>query len=267
MVCVKIKAAGFTDPGQTRESNQDSLYWHVLEPDIRSMGVFVVADGVGGLSDGKEASQKVVDAFREWSETILTDKAVMVGKIASDMFRADELLDWVRNEWVKLIDKVNLDIHSSAMKRNTQSGTTLVALLVAGSRYLVVHAGDSRLYRVDFFNLTPMTEDHTLSVKSHKAGLMTDHEFLRFKGSDPLTMGVGTQAKCNAAFSEGKIHSKTMFFLCSDGVYKYIPKKKLHHILRRSRPNGLGRALETLRETICRSGAGDNLTGILVRIG
>jgi serine/threonine protein phosphatase PrpC len=260
MVGTMIKAAGFSDPGQTREGNQDSLYYSVFNEDDLPIGIFVIADGIGGLSDGKEASLKTVEAFQDWCE------ANVAGKKDLDFLKGENALAWVQDEWTGLVDKVNQEIYTHAAKKGIRSGTTLIALLILGDRYLIAHAGDSRLYQVNFFDLTALTEDHTLSVRSYKAGLITEHELLNYKGSDPLTVSVGTSEKCSVTFSKGTLSQKRMFFLCSDGVYKFIPRKKLHRILRRGKSIGLDECLAKLKKTIYETGAGDNLTGILVQL-
>src|SRR5687767_10963606 len=147
-----IRYFGHTDTGLSRDHNEDS---HLADPDL---GVFVVADGVGGRAKGEVASQETVELIWEWlkrNEVLIRD--VAEGNATE---RAGQLCQVVRGA----IQNACYMVHSMGELDPDQRGmsTTASVFLVCGNVGVVGQVGDSRVYLVRENEVAQLTEDHTL---------------------------------------------------------------------------------------------------------
>ncbi len=233
---LQLESASFNDIGLRRSVNQDTVRMQVARPGSTSQhSVFVVADGVGGnLPEGDEAS-----------------KAAAEGLI-NHYFVQPEGMPLVER-LARATEGAHGEVRTRAFElRQAIIGTTMTALAIApDGRAQAVSLGDSRLYRVRGNLLELLTTDQVVGGGPGKrstrlAGYMGQPEPLK-PGYVPLEVQQGD-----------------VYLLCSDGLWSKVPEDDLRDVLA-SQPVEL--AANTLKELVYQSGAPDNLSGIIVRVG
>lgn len=233
---LQLESASFNDIGLRRSVNQDTVRMQVARPgSISQHSLFVVADGVGGnLPEGDEAS-----------------KAAAEGLI-THYFVQPEGMPLVER-LARATEGAHGEVRTRAFElRQPIIGTTMTALAIApDGRAQAVSLGDSRLYRVRAGALELLTEDQVVGGGPGKrstrlAGYMGQPE--------PLKPGYVTL----------EVQQGDVYLLCSDGLWSKVPEDDLRDVLA-SQPVEL--AANTLKELVFQSGAPDNLSGIIVRVG
>ena len=190
-----------TDVGKRRQRNEDSLGV------IARHGIFVVADGMGGVDGGDYSSQKVVsdlqDAFR---------------KLDPDSQTYSERLDLI-------CDTVNASsaaIREEAGNRGISGmGTTFVAIcfdLEDPTRAMALHVGDSRVYRFRHRNLEALTKDHSLAAESGISDSMAIPMFM----AGVITRAVGVRDSVEVERTPVVVEPGDSYMICSDGLYNMV---------------------------------------------
>lgn len=239
----------FTDIGSVREINQDSLF-----ADTRgNCGIYVVSDGMGGHSRGEIASSHATTALGDWWRRNYT---LAKGKTTEEL---GVLLE-------ELVQHLNQEIYEIYREQGLIGGATLSVLLVADRHYLILTIGDSRIYQVEKRKVRQLSTDDVWENLAEnrerpQEELRTDCRY------GTLTQAIGYDERISPRIMGGELSGRTVFFLCSDGIYKYLPEKILFKVLtkaqRGKKPEDM---LNLIRENVYSFGAGDNMTGILVRI-
>ena len=240
-----------SDCGLVRKDNQDCL---LALPDA---GFFCVADGMGGGKGGALASQWICEAFARVART--SDFVAQPGE------RRKELIDGVLQE-------VNQRIRTYANEQGFRSmGSTVVALATDPSnpsQLLLIHAGDSRIYRMRRGELQLLTSDHTvggeLSRKAHSRMESNDLKSRRNPLSHILTRAVGTEFRVRPDWQTTDVRLGDRFLLCSDGVHDMLSDAEIAAQLRgRRAPDEIARRLE---KAVVAAGAGDNYSMICLEV-
>ena len=240
-----------SDCGLVRKDNQDNL---LAQPEE---GFFCVADGMGGGKGGALASQWICEAFAEAIRT--SDFAALSGE------RRRALIDCALQE-------VNQRIRTYANEQGFRSmGSTIVALATDPSnpaQLLLIHAGDSHIYRMRRGELQLLTSDHTvggeLSRKAHSRMESNDLKSRRNPLSHILTRAVGTEFRVRPDWQTTDIRLGDRFLLCSDGVHDMLSDEEIAALLRsRSAPDEIARRLE---KAVVDAGAGDNYSMICLEV-
>lgn len=220
-----------SETGLVRHDNQD----HVLADSEK--GVFCVADGMGGGSEGSLASEIVCEEL---------------SKVNEDRFKA-------RLEAVEhAIGEANRRIYFYATeKRYEQMGSTVAALVADKNDYTraaVAHVGDSRVYRLHEGKLKLLTTDHTLGARLGKGR------------NDPLahllTQVVGGSLSVFATWAKIDLCAGDRFFICSDGVHDLVSDEEIGELLYRYAD--LHELKQVLSEIIVSRGAHDNYSFVLI---
>ena len=242
-----LACAGLTDVGRRRKNNEDSLV------SLLGQGVFCVADGMGGVQGGEIASQATVDALRA-AFTDSPDAAFALTAKASGGLIGRALNN--ASQWIK----------ARADERGLSgSGSTAVVLAfdrLDPSRALVLHAGDSRVYRYRADTLLQLSADHSVAAA---AGL-TDERDLPAMFRGVITRAVGLQPTVELEETETDIQPNDLFILCSDGLTKMVPDKLLQKILAKDLDKPLDGLAKVLIDEALKAGGEDNVTVLLVRV-
>jgi serine/threonine protein phosphatase PrpC len=228
--------AARTDVGCRRKVNEDSI---LTRPDL---GLWAVADGMGGHSAGDVASKMVVEALG----------GIPAGLSVAD--RAAEARRWLL--------QTNARLRAMRADADSTIGSTVVALVCDGPRFACVWAGDSRAYRLRDGAFSQLTRDHSLVQTLVEAGELTAEEARDHPNANVITRAVGADDVLEVETVEGDVRPGDLFLLASDGLTRLMNDAELALGLRAPDLNvAAGRFLETCLAR----GAPDNVSLILVR--
>ncbi|MCE9636525.1 MAG: protein phosphatase 2C domain-containing protein [Planctomycetes bacterium] len=251
---MRIRPAVHTDVGRVREHNEDN---HLVAPEL---GLFIVADGMGGRAAGEVASHLAVQAVRDYvvahRDRVDAFTAGESGAPASEIVRvlADSVLAAARSVFGA----------SLAESDRRGMGTTLTALLIANDRAFVAHVGDSRAYLVRNGRATQITRDHSLVDELVLAGQLTREEskapeLERLRCVLARAVGVANDVAVDAMDLEAVPGDQ--FLLCSDGLSHYVQEDEIAALLL----GDLHASVERFVQLACARGGHDNITALAVR--
>ena len=255
---MKIQYAASTDPGRKRDNNEDN---YLAVPEL---GLFLVADGMGGHNAGEVASAMAVETVKNESSGLpaLDHKPSWWRRL---FFRSSINLNPV--EWLhNTVTKANALIYESAQSSAERKGmgTTLALILKREQALLTAHVGDSRVYRIRGSELIQLTQDHSLAQELVRQGVMTEEEALYSAPSNVLTRALGVKAKVTEDIIYHSVESGDLFLLCSDGLYNMVDEDDMVRILVRGDLD-LQETAQKLVEAANEAGGTDNITVVLVR--
>jgi serine/threonine protein phosphatase PrpC len=213
-----------TDVGRVRSVNQDAF---VERPDV---GLWVVADGLGGHSSGEVASRMVCDAFADFVPEETFDAALAAAR---------ERLQHVNNYLVHVASRSN---HAVV------SGSTVVAFMTRGARCAILWAGDSRAYRWRQGRLAQLTRDHSVADAEGAS-------------STAITRAVGGEAVLSLDEYVDAVQPGDRFLLCSDGLTRALPDSTIESWLSR---DAVESVVAGLVQATLDAGAPDNVTVLVV---
>lgn len=232
---LRFSASAQTHEGRVRSANEDSL---IVRSDI---GLWAVADGMGGHENGQWASRAIVDALGE---------VVATGDFQSDLAGVHAGLQTANDR-----------IREEAEARGKRMGSTVVALVADGHRYACCWVGDSRIYRLRDGKLEQMTRDHTQVQDMLDRGMITESEAVNHPMSHVLSRAVGVEEALRIDVVTGELRTPDIFLLCSDGLSGLVSPREIEAQLLAADPATAAKAL--LELTLSRN-APDNVTIITV---
>lgn len=255
---MKFLAAADTDIGIKKTANQDSMTLKIADTNNGHILLAVICDGMGGLSKGELASAVVVRAFSDWFETRFP-KLLADGAVLSDEF--------IRNEWLIIINTENERLRQYGIENNVRLGTTITALMSWQNHYLVMNIGDTRAYKITD-SLLQITNDQTFVAREVALGRMTPEEALVSPQRNILLQCVGVTASITPDFFNGEFEQNTSFMICSDGFRHLVsPQEILNEFRPRSLSdeNDMRRRIRSLIELNKIRMEADNITALLVK--
>lgn len=209
---IRVRSAGVTEKGR-REANEDAL----LRND--ALGLYVVADGMGGAQAGAVASTMAI-------ETLAEDMAG--GKQAG---QADPSLSPEACRLVESIRNANRKLFQSAQNHATQKGmgTTVAAVLVTASTLVAANVGDSPIYRFRRGLVEPLWVKHTLEGRQER-GLEPQRE-LSESERHTVTRALGVAETVRVDVFETPVFDGDRILACSDGISDMIPAEEMRDVV------------------------------------
>ena len=200
---VRWTSHGLSVVGNRRKINEDAV---LDRPDL---GMWVVADGMGGHLAGDVASRTIVETLDDLKTTGNLDD--MVERVSS------------------LLRQVNADLHRMGNERmgGQVVGSTVVVFLTDGREGVVLWAGDSRLYRYRRGGLEQLTRDHSLLDEMMRSGLLVDENAAELTNSNIITRAIGAEAGIELDILRFRIEDGDAFILCSDGLNKELSPSEI----------------------------------------
>jgi protein phosphatase len=235
-----VEAFGLSDTGCVRGNNEDS---YALCDDI---GLYVVADGMGGAQAGEQASKLAVDTVVSCVKQAKDRDALALQAAFEEANR-------------KVLDAANSDSKLEGM------GTTLVAALLNGSEVMIGSVGDSRAYIWEAGQLNPLTEDQTWVNEVGRRLGMDEASLKAHPMRHVLTMAIGVSYPLRMYYTTYRPGHNAQFLLSSDGLHGVIGPEAITEIL--SREISLEAKCHSLIEAARQAGGPDNITVVLVRAG
>jgi PPM family protein phosphatase len=242
--------AGKTHRGLVRPTNQDRFG---MFPEL---GLFVVADGMGGAAAGEVAAQMAVDLV----SAPFTDLDVTWpgGSTVPDGV-GRELL-------VAAINYANNRIHGRAIQEFTchGMGTTFAGILALEDRLVIAHVGDSRVYRFRDRQLDLLTEDHSLLNDFIRRGKWNPAEADVFPHRNIITRAVGADEELEVDTRIEELQPGDVYVICSDGLHGMVDHRQIASVLHKHQD--LTVAAARLIDLANDKGGLDNITAVLVRV-
>ncbi len=209
---LRVSAYSATDPGRRRKNNEDAFLVD------GSLGLYVVADGMGGQKAGEVASNRAVAVIR--SE--VAARAEVLDQFAKE--DTPELRITAQQVLEKAIQSACAEVHRMSQENPAYGGmgTTVVAVIIAGEKAVVANVGDSRVYLLRAGQLYRLTEDHTLVATQLKAGIITREEATRSPLRNVLIRAVGNQPSVQVDTLLLEVLPADRIVLCTDGLHGYL---------------------------------------------
>jgi len=240
MISLRTETQALTDTGKVREINEDRYL--AAEDD----GVWVVADGMGGMARG------------DWAAGAITD-AVSAGFADAGAAEAD--FDARVLIAAEAIRAANAAVVRESAARGAQMGSTVVALVLRERRFAALWTGDSRIYLLRGPHLHRLTRDHSQVQELIDAGLLTEEAAAVHPARNVLTRAIGITEPVEIDMISDVVEPGDTFLLCSDGLYNVITDAEIADFLRRF---GQGNVVAAMVKCCLERGAPDNVTVVAV---
>ncbi len=224
-------SSALTNPGLVRKVNEDAFL------DAPHLGLWVVADGMGGHQAGDYASRLIVEELNQ---------------VESDS-EPDVFLSTVENR----LQEVNTALYEKAQSSSSTIGSTVVALLAFRRYCLCLWAGDSRVYRLRDGEVEQITRDHSQVEELIALGEIPREDAESHPMANVITRAVGGSNSLNLDANLQPLRHRDRIMLCSDGLYKDISNEEILDGMNQSDPD---RACKRLVELALRGGGGDNIS-------
>lgn len=236
---MKVRSFAVTDIGMKRKVNQDAF----LRDD--DLGIFLVADGMGGHRGGEVASQLAVQIIRDYC---------------------------IENPTVPLADRINQAINAACEKIFSKAsenedlfgmGTTILALLIENGEACLGQVGDSRGYLISEGQIWQVTEDHSLLNEELRSGRLVASQAKDYQFKNVITRSVGYESRVAVDIYRRVCRPGDSFLLCTDGLSGLV---SLEEMERELRENGIQIGLQNLVDLANSRGGDDNITALVCEL-
>jgi serine/threonine protein phosphatase PrpC len=273
-----LSVAGLTDVGRERALNEDRFYYQVVQAsDDGPLGLFVVADGMGGHLAGEVASHWTVGTLkRELAPLFRPQDPSVTRRLDAEALAAVGSGGTVRLEETELarllqhaVERANQVLLGYARKHRDEAadmGSTLTLAVVEGNRTTVAHVGDSRAYLWHASQLRQLTEDHSVPGALLKQAKITPEEAHDHPHRHILYRCLGLKPAIEVdIYPSVVLQPGDALLLCSDGLWDMVyPIEQLETMLASGDdPPALCRRLVNAANE---AGGEDNITVVLVRV-
>src|SRR6267143_1335578 len=207
-----IRSWARTDVGKKRPHNEDA---YLVD---EALGLYAVADGMGGHAAGEVASAAAVKSLRD---ALAAEKAVLDAFTRTPSLETRES---AAQAMERAVQRACADVYALSLgdpgKRGM--GTTLVALLACGRNAVIAHVGDSRAYLFRNDRAHQLTEDHTMVQEQLKRGLITKAELATAENRNVITRAIGIQRSVAVDTLVTDLLPGDVYVLCTDGLHGYL---------------------------------------------
>jgi PPM family protein phosphatase len=250
-----IKTFGLSDIGKKRGRNEDSYLLN------ESLGLFVVADGMGGHSGGEFASRFAVSTIEEVIQSMNMDpEATVISGVNEDGSKfGDRLRYAIEVASQKIYDQAIFEPELKGM------GTTVVALLVDETKACIANVGDSRVYLIREGVIKQITEDHSLVSEQMRAGVLSAQDAKTHKLKNIITRSVGYQEEVNADLFYVELKKDDILVMCTDGLTNLLDDTCIQDTVL-SHQGDLEAACRQLVSKANDKGGDDNITVVVCHV-
>jgi serine/threonine protein phosphatase PrpC len=252
---VRIEARGLTDVGQRRDHNEDAFLVD------NELGLYIVADGMGGHAGGGTASRLAVDTIQAAVRHAKESDPEVFGTTAAKVDESplpDMLREAVEEACAVIYRTAQGDPELAGM------GTTVTAALVDRGVAYVAHVGDSRCYLLREGRIYQVSEDHSLVNEQLKAGAISPEEAKHSRFKNIITRSVGFEQQVQVDLMGLEIEPGDALVICCDGLSNLVDDPEILGIVGESTLDlAPGRLVALANER----GGDDNITVIVIRAG
>lgn len=252
-----IAAAAMRHIGQVRETNQDAIYTLISsiprETGDATLGLFVVADGMGGHEGGEVASRLAVTAV---ARRVIAE--LLVPAIEGTINISLQAL------MVEAVQEANRTIWEHARLTGSDMGTTCTAVLLLGRSLYIGHVGDTRAYLIDAGGIHQLTTDHSAVGRLIEMGQLDPTEARDHPLRSQLYRTVGQHPEIAVDLVFQPVGDATHLLLASDGLWGCVDEAAMLRIVQGI--DSPQRAVRALVDAANRAGGPDNISAVLVRL-
>ena len=244
-----------SDAGLVRKKsvNEDNVLGlqdiHITDEEILPVGLFVVADGMGGHANGQEASRLATcSVSKVVTPTLLSSKAE--GALCEDLLRDG-------------IQYANFSVYQHNQQKFVM-GTTITSAIVFGSMAYIANVGDSRIYLYRASSgLTQITTDHSQVWQLFKEGLIQEEDIYTHPKRNEINRCLGERVRVEIDTFKVPLQANDVLLLCSDGLWEMVRNADIEQIIKDNAP----RASQTsakLIDAALHNGGADNVSAVVV---
>lgn len=241
-----------SDIGKVRKNNEDFIDAKIIcKDDDTKIGIFALADGMGGHNKGEVASFMAVNGIIDF----LSENLSQSGSIKIDYF--DDIIKQAYNH-------VNLKIHEESRKDESFKGmgTTLVTVVIYNDDMYVANVGDSRCYILREGELRRITTDHSVVEDLVKMNIISEEEAMTHPIRNHITRAMGTDDMVIVDIFREKLQPKDKILLATDGLTGYVVDDVIKEIL--SNSDNLDQVANNLIDFANETSGKDNTSVIVI---
>ncbi len=244
------------DPGIVRKDapNEDNLFaiqaMRTGKQGPHPVGLFIVADGMGGHADGQEASRLAIQVISD--------------AIVPALLRVEADEDSFANLLREGVYRANLALYQRNREQAEMMGTTLTATLIIDNHAYVANVGDSRtyLYRPQE-GLSQVTRDHSLVARLVEDGMITRDEIYTHPRRNQIYRCLGERASVEVDNFDVELQAEDVLMLCSDGLWEMVRDNTIQEIIAASAAHPTQISSMLIQSALSRGGA-DNISTVVV---
>lgn len=250
-----------SDPGRVRQNNEDALLvfemTRVQESRGVPIGLYLVADGMGGHQAGEVASSTI--------QKIVTERVLNAEVIPGLRFTTRRLDATPESVLRSAIQEANRILHAQARAKGNNMGATLTVALIIGDTATIANVGDSRTYLLRGEQLRPITADHSLVASLLAAGVIQPEEIRSHPQRNVILRNLGDKPEVEVDIFSQPLQRGDQLILCSDGLWEMVLDEKIKQLVRTT-PGGPQAACQALLKAANAAGGEDNVTVIVVKM-
>jgi PPM family protein phosphatase len=251
---MKLKIAAGTDIGLKRKINEDT---YLVRDDL---GLFIVADGMGGHRAGEVASQMVVNAISEYWTGL---------KAKKDPSFIRPVLKNISEKAKHLVNSIYMAnaivFEAQKQPEYLKMGTTVSVIATEKDTMWVANVGDSPVYLFRNGIMTLVSEEHSIAAEQKKVGVENDLAASNLLMKNTLTRVIGINDTVDVYVKKIVPMASDMILMCSDGLVNYLPDNHIRSILADFSMSPETK-VKALIEEANKGGGGDNVTVILIEV-
>jgi protein phosphatase len=261
---IKIESAALSDPGTRRNQNQDMVFHQIGRVNgDKTVGLFLVCDGMGGQRGGEIASRIAVDTIAAELAGLFTEAHLFLN--GDDTHPSFFMLD--QKMWAA-VEEANAQIYQYAQNHADETprlGTTVTAVLIYDNLAYIAHAGDGRVYIGRQEHLIQLTQDHSLVATLAQNGYIDESEIASHPQSHIILRALGIRESIELDTLDWELEPGDKVLICSDGLWKAFPDSSELGQLLQANATAASLCHQLVSEAKERDGS-DNISAVVVRV-
>jgi serine/threonine protein phosphatase PrpC len=265
---VHLLAASDSDAGDTRrgEPNEDSTlvlqFQRIHESHAAPIGIFVVADGMGGHDNGQVASRMTISQIAERFIHELMLPSLTAENSNEPILEGDE--EKITTLLRGAIEDANTALCQVNQRDKTDMGSTLTGFMIVDDLAYIFNVGDSRTYMLRDGNLYQLTTDHSLVGQLVAGGLIEPDEVYTHPQRNQIFRSIGDKLNVQIDIFKQQIHPGDILLSCCDGLWEMVRNPQITDIL--SNAPDPQNACAQLIEAANTNGGEDNISAVVVYV-
>lgn len=252
---MEVKVGLVSDIGKKRSINEDNLLVD------KKLGIYMVADGMGGHAAGDLASTVAVETVHKFLKKHFGNEKIRLP------FLVDEDFSFVGNCAIQALYIANQKIFEKAKKSENfkDMGTTAVLMILLDDVLFISHVGDSRAYLYRDGGLFQLTEDHSWVNEQLRLNQITPLEARTHKWKNVIMRALGSRETVQVDINAYYLQEDDIVLATTDGLTDMVPNSKIAAILD-SKKSDIQKCSETLLKAALDNGGKDNITIVLLKV-